>query len=118
MKLFLRLTLSLGFFSLVFWQSSYAQTAQYTVRGKVTDAKDQSAAIGVTVAELDPDARIVRGVMTDVEGNFVIKVTNQKHRLSFSSIGYKTLVESINGRSTINVAIVSNNSNTSTTNAS
>ncbi len=108
MKLLLQLVLSLGLFSLVFWQSSYAQTAQYTVRGKVTDSKDQSAAIGVTVAELDPDARIVRGVMTDVEGNFVIKVTNPKHRLSFSSIGYKTLIEPINLRTSINVTIVSN----------
>jgi hypothetical protein len=47
---------------------SHAQSPNlFTVRGKVVEAKDSSAVIGVTVAELGKDNRIVKGVTTDVE---------------------------------------------------
>jgi hypothetical protein len=83
---------------------SHAQSPNlFTVRGKVVEAKDSSAVIGVTVAELDKDNRIVKGVTTDVEGNFVIRVSNQNNTLSFSSIGFKTQKVAIKGRSNIKI---------------
>jgi len=83
---------------------SHAQSPNlFTVRGKVVEAKDSSAVIGVTVAELDKDNRIVKGVTTDVEGNFVIRVSNQNNTLSFSSIGFKTQKVGIKGRSNIKI---------------
>ncbi len=82
----------------------------HTVRGKVVDMKDSSAVIGVTVAEIDRDNRIVKGVTSDVEGNFVIRVTNANNTLSFSSIGYKTQKIAIKGRNSVKVWLESSSS--------
>ena len=50
-----------------------------TVQGRVTGTKGPVE--GVTVAEVDEDGRTVRAVKTDVEGNFVIKISNTKNKL-------------------------------------
>eukprot|EP01136_Pigoraptor_vietnamica_P031363 Opistho-1_new@91846 len=89
MKIFTKLLIITGVL-LLCQHISIAQTSTlHTVRGKIVDLKDSSAVIGVTVAELDRDNRIIKGVSSDVEGNFVIRVSNANNRLSFSSIGYK-----------------------------
>ena len=58
--------------------------------GKVTDANGTPLS-GVSVTETDSDKRVVRGIVTDLEGNFALTVGDVKHRLNFSMIGYKTL---------------------------
>ncbi len=75
------------------------------VKGKVTDKADKQPVIGASVVELDNEKRTVSGISTDIEGNYVLKVTNPNNRISFSVIGYKTVVLNINGRSTINVQL-------------
>lgn len=86
-----------------------AQTpaATYTVRGKVKDAKDSTGIVGVTVAELDRDNRLIRGVNTDIDGNFVIKMTDENNTLSFSSISFKTVRIPVRGRKTVNTYLES-----------
>lgn len=86
---------------------SYAQPAgagnnQTVVRGKVTDKKDKDAMQGVSVSEMDADGRIIKGAATDIEGAYVLRVTNPKNKISVSYVGYKTVTVNINGRSTIN----------------
>ncbi len=70
----------------------------YSVRGKVRDAKDSTGLVGVTVAELDKDNRIIKGVTTDIDGNYVIRMSNDNNTLAFSSIGYKSVRVPVRGR--------------------
>jgi len=78
-----------------------------TVQGRVTGTKGPVE--GVTVAEVDEDGRTVRAVKTDVEGNFVIKISNTKNKLSFSHISFRSQLLSVNTRTTFNVTMESNN---------
>jgi TonB-linked SusC/RagA family outer membrane protein len=79
-----------------------AQKESVLIRGMVADRKDKLGIPGVSIAELDKDNRIVVGTVTDMNGNFSIKVTDMTHRVSFSFIGYKTIIEDINNRKLIN----------------
>lgn len=72
------------------------------VHGKVTDKKTKDAMQGVSVSEMDADGRFVKGVVTDIEGNFILKVANAKNKISVSFVGYKSVAVNINGRTTIN----------------
>lgn len=61
-----------------------------SVTGKVTDKKTKEALHGVSVSEVDADGRIVKGVFTDIEGNFILKNVNHGNKISVSYVGYKT----------------------------
>ena len=62
----------------------------------------------VTIAEIDAEGKDHTCSKTDVEGNFVIKVADIKHKLSISHISYRSRVLSINNRTTYNVSLESN----------
>ncbi|MFT3824942.1 MAG: SusC/RagA family TonB-linked outer membrane protein [Chitinophagaceae bacterium] len=90
---------------LLFITGAYAQTEPVVITGKITDKKNHPIQ-GVSVTEVDADKRTVRGVSTDVDGNFAIKVTNTKHTLSFSIIGYKAVEDlSIGTRKVFNLSL-------------
>jgi TonB-linked SusC/RagA family outer membrane protein len=78
-----------------------------TVQGKIIGANKRPV-VDVTVAEVDADGRTIRAVKTDVEGNFVIKVSNSKNKLSFSHISFRSQTLSINTRATFNITLESN----------
>lgn len=85
-----------------------AQETTITLTGKVTEEK-AGPIQGVSVTVVDADGRIVKGVDTDVEGNFSIKITNTKHRLSFSNIGYADVSNvAIGARRVFNISMKSN----------
>jgi len=77
------------------------------IRGKVTDKKDNAAIAHVSITEVDADGRVVRGVNSDIDGNYALKITNPKSKISYSYIGYKTIIEDIKGRTTINIKLES-----------
>jgi TonB-linked SusC/RagA family outer membrane protein len=78
-----------------------------TVQGKITDDNSKPI-VNLTVAEVDEDGRTIRAVKTDVEGNFVMKITDVKHKLSFSHISHVGQVLSINNRTTFNISLQNN----------
>jgi hypothetical protein len=78
-----------------------------SVRGTVTDKSDRSPLVGVSVAELDKTGRIVSGVLTDLNGGYLLKNVNSEHTITFSFIGFVTVKEAVNNRSVINVALES-----------
>lgn len=101
---FLVALLSFGLFG----ETALAQNAQrITVRGKVIDAKDKEAVIGASVVELDKDKRIVRGVITDIDGNYALQVSNPANSIQVSYLGYRSVVLAINNRSIINISLSS-----------
>lgn len=86
-----------------------AQQESVTITGKVVDSKNQPIQ-GVSVTEVDSEKRIIFGVNTDVNGNFSIRISDTRHKLSFSNIGYAAIEElSINTRRVFNVTMQSNN---------
>lgn len=82
-------------------------TGKITVRGKVVDKTDKKAIVGCYVIERDKDMRYINGVATDINGNYAIPITNPENLISFSFIGYETIVQPVNGRTTINIELVS-----------
>nr|WP_302238414.1 SusC/RagA family TonB-linked outer membrane protein [Porifericola rhodea]WKN30719.1 SusC/RagA family TonB-linked outer membrane protein [Porifericola rhodea] len=74
--------------------------AQNTVSGKVTD-ENSSGLPGVNVLLKGSTS----GTVTDVDGNFTIKVTGEQPVLLFSSVGYLSHSEQVSGRSTVNVSL-------------
>ena len=88
---------------------SYAQDAAVIIRGKVIDKKDKAPIQHVSVAEVDRDNRTVKGVATDIEGNYALKISNPKNRITFSYIGYRSITEDLKGRSTINITLEQSN---------
>lgn len=93
--------LSLSFFTVfcLFAQSLMAQNK--TITGKVTDSKDGTTLIGVTV-KVGPAG----GGLTDANGDYSVTVPAGVTSLVFSYTGYATQTVAINGRSAINVQLV------------
>ncbi len=107
MKIFIKtitLTLLLAF---GFTTNHLKAQDAFTVTGKVLDDK-KNPLQGVSVTEVDADKRTIRGVSTDVDGNFSIRISDPKHRLNFSNIGYGGIEDlAINTRRVFNVTMVS-----------
>jgi TonB-linked SusC/RagA family outer membrane protein len=66
-----------------------AQNSQI-VRGRLSDKKSGEPIIGATVAEVDKDNRIIGGISSDINGDFIYKMKNASNKLQVSVIGYTT----------------------------
>jgi len=66
-----------------------AQQINY-VKGKVIDKKDKQPIIGASVVLVDKDRRVVKGVSTDIDGNYSLPVADKTYRITVSYIGYKS----------------------------
>ena len=75
------------------------------IKGKIVDIKTKEAIQGASVSEVDADGRIIKGAATDIEGNFILRITNPRNKISVSYVGYKSTMVSINNRSTINFSL-------------
>jgi len=80
---------------------AYAQTN--SVKGVVRDGAGRTL-IGVNVIEVGT----TNGTITDIDGNYVIKVPSQS-KLQFSYLGYETKIVEIGGKTNINVVLVEDN---------
>ncbi len=89
-------------FAILFANTIFAQSA--TIQGKLISSKKVPIA-EVTIAEVDEDGRTIRAVKSDVEGNFVIKISNIKNKLSFSHISYFSQILSIDSRVVFNIGL-------------
>lgn len=77
---------------------SFAQ--KYEIKGKVTDAMDNSTLPGVSVRIKGTDM----GAATDIDGNFTLQAEGADI-LIFSFIGMKSQEVAVNNRSVINIAL-------------
>ena len=91
--------LSLILLGIVFTGAINAQGINVT--GKVTDAADGSALVGVTIQEKGT----TNGALTDVKGDFSLTVAPTS-TLIISYVGYTTQEIQVNGRTTINISMV------------
>ncbi|QEC51636.1 TonB-linked SusC/RagA family outer membrane protein [Anseongella ginsenosidimutans] len=89
----------LWLFLLVAWMPCLAQQVQIT--GVVTDAADGTPLPGVGVVVKGGQ----NGTATDAEGRYSLSGVPSDAVLVFSFVGYKTLEESLNGRSSLDAAL-------------
>lgn len=85
------------------FEFALAQTKE--ISGKVTSAEDGSSIPGATISLKGTTL----GTITDMEGNYSLKIPANGETLIFSFVGMKTTEVPINGQSVINVAIESDN---------
>ncbi len=106
MKFFLRNTLPL-LLLLAGSLQAVSQDDVLVLRGKVTDMATKQPLQGASVSEQDKEGRIIKSISTDVEGNFVLRISDPQDSVSVTYIGYKTVVTAIKGRTTINIQLES-----------
>ena len=80
-----------------------AQTIS-SVHGTVSD--DMGPLMGATVCEIDGNGRIIESAITDLNGNFTMRVKNQKDKIRFSYVGLRTISMAID-RSTYKIKMES-----------
>ena len=81
-----------------------AQAPITSVHGSVSD--DMGPLMGATVCEIDGNGRIIESTITDLNGNFTMRVRNPKDRIRFSYVGMKTITQAIN-KTTFNIRMQS-----------
>jgi TonB-linked SusC/RagA family outer membrane protein len=98
------------FFLLFVPKTAYSQKAgnDLLAQGTVTSKSDGSTLIGVSVAEIDANNRVVSGSITDINGHFVLKLKNSTNKLSFSYVGFIKQVVPIGSKRTFNVGLSDN----------
>lgn len=85
-------------------QESLAQK-RTVIRGQIVDKAAGIPLPGVNIVEFDDQNRIVNGIISDVNGNYVFEVSNPEHNIQVSFIGYESQTFKINSRSTINIEL-------------
>jgi TonB-linked SusC/RagA family outer membrane protein len=78
--------------------------SQVLIKGKVTE-KNGDAIPKASISVVDADDRIVNGTSTDIEGNFVLKNINPKHKLTITNIGFKTVTLTIGTRTDFKIVM-------------
>ena len=71
-----------------------------SVHGTVSD--EMGGLMGATVCEIDGTGRIINSAVTDLNGNFTMKVKNSKDKIRFSYVGMSTQTLPIN-KTTFNI---------------
>ncbi|HVW59439.1 MAG TPA: carboxypeptidase-like regulatory domain-containing protein, partial [Puia sp.] len=88
---------------LLFILPLWAAAQQRTIRGRVTDAKDNNPLSGATVSAGAGAARV--SAVTNEKGEYSINVPSGTAELTISYVGYKDIVEKINNRGSVNVVM-------------
>lgn len=60
------------------------------VSGRVISADDNETLIGVSVTEVDATNRVISGTITNIDGEYVLRVKNPGNKIAFSYLGFKS----------------------------
>lgn len=78
--------------------SAFAQ--QHSLKGTVIDTQGYPVP-GLTVVEKGTG----NGAITDADGNYFINLSSPQATVEFNALGYKTVIEQVNGRSIIDLTV-------------
>ncbi|HEY6913685.1 MAG TPA: SusC/RagA family TonB-linked outer membrane protein [Paludibacter sp.] len=73
------------------------QSASIVIVGSV-QSKTDGALIGVNIREVDATNRIMSGTLTDINGNFSLKIKNPANKLQITYVGYKSTIVAIGAK--------------------
>lgn len=82
-----------------------AQVVGQMIRGKITDNATNEALIGVSIAETDATNRVFGGAITNMDGEFALKITNPQNRLRITYMGYKGETVNIAGKTFFDIRL-------------
>lgn len=75
------------------------------IRGNITEESTGAGLPGVNIVEMDAQNRIVKGITSDINGNYTLEVTNSSNSIQVSFIGYITQTFKNEGRAVINIKL-------------
>jgi TonB-linked SusC/RagA family outer membrane protein len=75
------------------------------IRGRVIDKADQTTIIGANIIEFDENERVVGGTVTNINGDFILEVSNSNHKVMVSVIGYTAKEISVSSAQSILVEL-------------
>jgi len=81
------------------------QAQSAIIKGKIADSITKETLMAVNIVEIDKNGRFISGTVTDINGNYVLKVSDEKNQVQVSFIGYKKQTFSIDGRTTIDIIL-------------
>jgi TonB-linked SusC/RagA family outer membrane protein len=81
------------------------QAQSAIIKGKIIDSITKETLMAVNIVEIDKNGRFISGTVTDINGNYVLKVSDEKNQVQVSFIGYKKQTFSIDGRTTIDIIL-------------
>jgi len=85
-KLYSKIIYLLFISSLCLSASVFAQQESVMIRGTITDKNDKLGLPGASVLEMDKDNRIITGTITDMNGNYSLKISNKKIKFHSRSL--------------------------------
>ena len=95
----------LGVFMLSGLLPAQAQTNSILIRGKVIDSGTGESLVSVTVVEYDAEDRILNTAVTDINGDYAIRIT-PGNAVSFVYTGYVTQrKENVTAATTMNISL-------------
>ncbi|NJK84640.1 MAG: hypothetical protein HC906_00295 [Bacteroidales bacterium] len=77
------------------------------INGHVSDASTNEPLPFVNVVEVDANGRFVAGTTTDINGNYILRVSSSKANILVSFIGYKKFTAEVGASTKIDVALES-----------
>lgn len=82
-----------------------AKTGDIIVKGTITAKANGETLVGVAVTEVNADNRVISGAVTDLNGQYIIRVKNLSNKLVFSYMGFKKQLVSVDGSSVMNIVL-------------
>ncbi len=73
------------------------------IKGKVVESATGETLIGVTVIEINDLNRTLNGTVTDINGNFALRLTAPETKIKISYLGYRSEEFSISGQTYLEV---------------
>ena len=87
--------------------SSYGQSRQIVMSGKVVDADSKTSLPYATVSAFDAEGVLVNGGITDDNGDFKLKLAPNSYTLKFEYIGFENLTTDLKAyNNTINIGAI------------
>ncbi|MCW3807525.1 SusC/RagA family TonB-linked outer membrane protein [Plebeiibacterium marinum] len=98
------------FITLIFCLSLNVLSAQskddvVILQGKVTSSTDNESLVGATVVEMDAQNRVLSAIITDFNGQYVLKIKSPENKLVISFIGFKSYTQPIGNQRVINAVL-------------
>ena len=104
MKIFKYIFFVLTALCMLLSESLYGQGARI-IKGTVTDKSDGEPLIAANVMIVNANGRMLKGMVTDLDGNFTIEVPEANAILRVSYIGYKPIDTPVGSQSAFKVAL-------------
>ncbi len=85
----IKITIVLVFTLICFFHTSAQE--KIIIRGRVIDKADRTTIMGANIVEFDENDRVVGGTITNINGDFILEVSNPRHMVKVRVIGYNAM---------------------------